>query len=47
MKRLSIAEALREAMREEMARDERVFLIGEDIGIPQGFGGAFTVTLGL
>ncbi len=47
MKRLSIAEALREAMREEMQRDERVFLIGEDIGIPQGFGGAFTVTLGL
>ena len=47
MKRLSIAEALREAMREEMLRDERVFLIGEDIGIPGGFGGAFTVTLGL
>jgi pyruvate/2-oxoglutarate/acetoin dehydrogenase E1 component len=47
MRRLSIAEALREAMREEMQRDERVFLIGEDIGIPGGFGGAFTVTLGL
>jgi pyruvate dehydrogenase E1 component beta subunit len=30
-----------------MRRDERVFLIGEDIGIPGGFGGAFTVTLGL
>jgi len=44
---MSIAEALREALREEMRRDERVFCIGEDIGIPGGFGGAFTVTLGL
>jgi len=47
MRRMSIAEALREAIREEMARDERVFCIGEDIGITGGFGGAFTVTLGL
>jgi pyruvate/2-oxoglutarate/acetoin dehydrogenase E1 component len=47
MKRLSIAEALREAITEEMQRDERVFCIGEDIGIPGGWGGAFTVTLGL
>ena len=47
MRRLAIGEALREAMQEEMRRDERVFLIGEDIGIPGGFGGAFTVTLGL
>ena len=46
-KRMTIAEALREGLREEMARDERVFCIGEDIGIPGGFGGAFTVTLGL
>ena len=30
-----------------MRRDERVILIGEDIGIKGGFGGAFTVTLGL
>jgi pyruvate dehydrogenase E1 component beta subunit len=30
-----------------MERDERVFCIGEDIGIPGGWGGAFTVTLGL
>lgn len=43
----TIAEALREGLREEMRRDDRVFLIGEDIGIPGGFGGAFTVTLGL
>jgi len=47
MKRLSIAEALRQGIRQEMARDERVFCIGEDIAIPGGWGGAFTVTLGL
>lgn len=45
--RLSIAEALRKAIHDEMARDPNVFCIGEDIGIPGGFGGAFTVTLGL
>lgn len=44
---LSIAEAIREGIFEEMARDERVFCIGEDIGIPGGWGGAFTVTLGI
>ena len=47
MKHLSIAEALREGIAEEMARDERVFCLGEDIGVPGGWGGAFTVTLGL
>ena len=47
MTRMTIAEALRQAIREEMQRDERVFCIGEDIGIEGGFGGAFTVTLGL
>ncbi len=47
MKRLSIAEALREAIAEEMDRDSRVFCLGEDIGVPGGWGGAFTVTLGL
>ncbi len=47
MARLTIAEVLREGIREEMARDERVFCIGEDIGIRGGWGGAFTVTLGL
>jgi pyruvate dehydrogenase E1 component beta subunit len=45
--RLSIAEALRKAIHDEMTRDKRVFCLGEDIGIPGGFGGAFTVTLGL
>ena len=47
MKRQGIAEALREAIAEEMERDQRVFCIGEDIGVPGGWGGAFTVTLGL
>jgi pyruvate dehydrogenase E1 component beta subunit len=37
-------EALNAALREELARDERVFLMGEDIGV---FGGAFKVTEGL
>jgi pyruvate/2-oxoglutarate/acetoin dehydrogenase E1 component len=47
MKRQSVAEALRAGIAEEMGRDERVFCLGEDIGIPGGWGGAFTVTLGL
>lgn len=47
MTMMTIAEALREGIREEMLRDPRVFCLGEDIGIPGGFGGAFTVTLGL
>jgi pyruvate dehydrogenase E1 component beta subunit len=47
MARLTIAESLREGIHEEMARDQRVFCIGEDIGIRGGWGGAFTVTLGL
>jgi len=46
-RKLTIVEALREALQEEMRRDERVILLGEDIGVPGGFGGAFTVTLGL
>ena len=37
-------EAIREALREEMVRDPRVFLLGEDIG---AYGGAFKVTEGL
>ncbi len=46
-KHQSIVEALRDGIVEEMARDESIFCIGEDIGVPGGFGGAFTVTLGL
>jgi len=44
---MSFSEALRDAMRLAMRRDENVFLIGEDIGVSGGFGGGFTVTLGL
>lgn len=40
-KEMSYQEAIREALREEMLRDERVFLIGEDIG---PYGGSFGVT---
>ena len=47
MATMTIAEALREGIREEMRRDPTVFCLGEDIGVPGGFGGAFTVTLGL
>ncbi len=37
-------DAIREAIFEEMERDERVFILGEDIGV---YGGAFKVTDGL
>jgi pyruvate/2-oxoglutarate/acetoin dehydrogenase E1 component len=47
MKRQGIAESLRDAIAEEMERDSAVFCIGEDIAVPGGWGGAFTVTLGL
>jgi pyruvate/2-oxoglutarate/acetoin dehydrogenase E1 component len=36
-----MAQALNEALREEMARDERIFVMGEDIG---DYGGIFKVT---
>jgi acetoin:2,6-dichlorophenolindophenol oxidoreductase subunit beta len=41
---LTYAEAVREALAEAMTADERVFLLGEDIGV---YGGAFGVTAGL
>ncbi len=44
---LSIAEALREAIAEEMTANERLLLLGEDIGVPGGWGGAFGVYGGL
>jgi len=44
MAQLRYREALNAALREELARDERVLLMGEDIGV---FGGAFKVTDGL
>ena len=44
MREITFAEALREAIRQSMEKDERVFVIGEDIGV---YGGAFGVTAGL
>ncbi len=38
------AQAINEAIREEMRRDPSVFLMGEDVGV---FGGAFKVTVGI
>ena len=41
---ITYLDAIREAMQEEMRRDERVFVLGEDVG---AYGGAFGVTQGL
>jgi pyruvate/2-oxoglutarate/acetoin dehydrogenase E1 component len=43
-KQVTFLEAIRDALREEMRRDERVFVLGEDVG---AYGGAFKVTEGL
>jgi len=43
MPEVTYLEALRQGLWEEMERDERVFLLGEDIG---AYGGAFKVTDG-
>jgi len=40
---LTYVEAISDALREELRRDSRVFLLGEDIGV---YGGAFKVTKG-
>jgi acetoin:2,6-dichlorophenolindophenol oxidoreductase subunit beta len=44
MPEITYLEAIRQALWEEMKRDERVFLIGEDIG---RYGGAFGVSMGM
>ena len=44
MTKRTLAEAVNQALRQEMARDERVIILGEDVG---RFGGAFHVTHGL
>lgn len=44
LQEMTYAEAIRQALQEEMRKDPRVFLMGEDIGI---YGGAFGVTKGL
>ena len=44
MPEISYLEAIRQALWQEMKRDERVFLLGEDIG---RYGGAFGLTFGM
>src|SRR5712691_10398230 len=44
VKEMRVQEALREALRYEMARDKRGFVMGEDVAL---FGGAYGVTRGL
>ncbi len=44
MPELTYREALREALREEMQRDDRVILMGEEVG---SFGGSYKVSQGL
>jgi pyruvate dehydrogenase E1 component beta subunit len=45
MRQITYREAINEALAEEMRRDPKVFLLGEDIADP--FGGSFNVTKGL
>jgi pyruvate/2-oxoglutarate/acetoin dehydrogenase E1 component len=47
MREITYIEAVNEAMVEEMDRDERVFIIGEDITVGYGGGGVFGATRGL
>ncbi len=44
MREIAIRDALKEAMQEEMALDERVFLIGEEVG---AYNGAYKCSKGL
>ncbi len=44
MRKITYREAVREAIREALLRDERVFVMGEDVG---RYGGCFAVTKGL
>jgi pyruvate/2-oxoglutarate/acetoin dehydrogenase E1 component len=44
LQQMTYAAAIRQVLQEEMRKDQRIFLMGEDIGI---YGGAFGVTRGL
>src|SRR5574341_2408117 len=44
MRKITYREGVQEALREEMRRDERVYLLGEDIA---EFGGSYKTTQGL
>ena len=43
MPEMTYLQAISDGLRQEMRRDKRVFIIGEDVGV---YGGAFKVTLG-
>src|SRR5512137_1819547 len=43
MARITYREAIAQALREEMRRDERVFIMGEEVGV---WGGSYAVTKG-
>ena len=43
MAEMTLIEAIRQAMDEELARDEHVFIVGEDVGVR---GGVFRATVG-
>src|SRR5213083_153992 len=43
MAELTYLQAISDGLRQEMRRDDRIFLIGEDVGV---YGGAFKVSLG-
>ncbi len=47
MKELTFVEAINEALHEELARDDRVYVIGEDVRVGYGRGGVFGATNGL
>ena len=44
MPEMTYLQAISDGLRQEMRRDERVFVLGEDVGV---YGGAFKVTVGL
>lgn len=44
MREISYSEAVRECLRQQMLADDKIFMIGEDIGL---YGGAFGVSIGL
>ncbi len=44
LQKITYAAAIRQVLQEEMRKDQRIFLMGEDIGV---YGGAFGVTRGL
>ena len=44
MANMTYLQAIQDGLRDEMRRDERVFVIGEDVGV---YGGAFKVTDGM